>query len=78
GWAPIARAHPDVQPDSHLGLSVVAAVLAAGIVYCTLPAVGLLLFGEIVKGGLALCGAAACTAGVVLLLKRIGWARLVR
>jgi solute:Na+ symporter, SSS family len=77
GWGPVARAHPQVRPDGHLGLSVAAAVLAAGIVYCTLPAVGLLLFGELGKGALALGGAGACAAGVVLLLRRMGWGRVV-
>jgi len=77
GWGPVARARPEVQPDGHLGLSVAAALLAAGIVYCTLPAVGLLLFGEIGKGMLALGGAGACAVGVVLLMRRIGWGRVV-
>ena len=77
GWGPVARALPDVQPDRHLGLSILAALLAAGIVYCTIPAVGLLLFGEYGKGALALTGAAACAAGVVVVLRRIGWAQIV-
>jgi hypothetical protein len=55
---------------------VAAAVLAAGIVYFTLPAVGLLLFGEIGRGALALVGAAACAVGVVLLARRMGWDRI--
>jgi len=73
----MARARPEVQPDGHLGLSVAAAILAAGIVYCTLPAVGLLLFGELGKGMLALGGAAACAAGVVLLMRHMGWGQVV-
>jgi solute:Na+ symporter, SSS family len=77
GWGPMARAHPHVRPDGHLGLSVAAAILGAGMVYCTIPAVGLLLFGEVGKGALALGGAAACAAGVVVLLRRIGWGRVV-
>jgi Na+/proline symporter len=77
GWGPVARALPDVRPDRHLGLSILAALLAAGIVYCTIPAVGLLLFGEYGKGALALTAAAACAAGVVLVLRRIGWAQIV-
>ncbi len=77
GWGPVAHALPDVQPDRHLGLSLVAALLAAGIVYCTLPAVGLLLFGEFGRGALALTGAVACAIGVAVVLRRIGWARIV-
>jgi SSS family transporter len=76
GWKPVATLHPDVTSDDHLGLSVAAAVLAAGIVYFTLPAVGLLLFGEIGRGALALVGAAACAVGVVLLARRMGWDRI--
>ena len=77
GWGPVARALPDVRPDRHLGLSILAALLAAGIVYCTIPAVGLLLFGEYGKGALALAGAVACAGGVVVVLRRIGWAQIV-
>ena len=77
GWGPIAKATPDVRPDGKLGLSVVAAVLAAGIVYCTLPAVGLLLFGEYTRGILAVTGAAVCALGVGLVLRRIGWKQIV-
>ncbi len=78
GWRPIARTLPEVRGDGHLGLSVVAALLAAGIVYCTLPAIGLILFGSYGKGMLVLSGAVACAGGVVLLLRRIGWERVVR
>jgi SSS family transporter len=77
GWGPIAELAPEVRPDSQLGLSFAAALLAAGIVYCTIPAIGLLLFGEYARGALAMTGAAACAIGVGLVLKRIGWRRLV-
>ncbi len=73
GWRPVARSLPGVRADEHLGLSVVAALLAAGIVYCTLPAIGLFLFGEYGRGALALAGAVACAVGMVLCIKRIGW-----
>ncbi|HSW28042.1 MAG TPA: sodium:solute symporter family protein [Longimicrobiales bacterium] len=77
GWGPLARAHPGVEVDRHLGLSVAAAVLAAGIVYFTLPAIGFVLFGEYLKGALCFGGAAACAGVVVALVKRIGWGRVV-
>ncbi len=76
GWAPVATSAPDVRADRHLGSSVLAAVLAAGIVYCTLPAIGLFLFGDYWKGALASLGAFACAIGVILLVRRIGWARV--
>jgi Na+/proline symporter len=78
GWRPIAASVPETQPDRHLGLSLLAAVLAAGIVYCTLPAIGLMLFGAYLRGMLALAGAALCAVGVVLLIRRIGWEQMVR
>jgi Na+/proline symporter len=77
GWGPQARAHPEVQVDRRMGLSLAAAALAAGIVYCTLPAIGFLIFGAYGKAALAFGGAAVCAVGVVMLVKRIGWGRLV-
>ncbi len=76
GWKPVATLHRDVTSDDRLGLSLAAAVLAAGVVYFTLPAVGLLLFGEIGRGAVALVGATACAAGVLLLARQMGWERI--
>ena len=78
GWKPIAESAPDVRPDKHLGHSLAAAALAAGVVYCTLPAIGLFLFGEYARGALAALGALVCAMGVTLLLRRIGWGQMVR
>ncbi len=77
GWKRIADAQADVRPDQHLWLSIIAALLAAGVVYCTLPAIGLFLFGSYGRGALALIGAAACAGGVFALSRRIGWERVV-
>jgi len=78
GWRPIADSQPETQPDRHLGLSLVAALLAAGIVYLTLPTIGLFLFGEIGKAATTLAGAVVCALGVIAVLKRIGWEGVVR
>jgi hypothetical protein len=78
GWGPVARLSPETVPDSNLGASVVAALLAAGIVYLTLPAVGLLIFGEYARAAACLLGAGACAAGVFAALRRAGWEELVR
>ena len=78
GWGPVARLSPETVPDSNLGASVVAALLAAGIVYLTLPAVGLLIFGEYGRAAACLLGAGACAVGVFAALRRAGWAELVR
>jgi Na+/proline symporter len=77
GWRPQARRAPDVEPDRHLGLLLAAALLAAGIVYLTLPTVGLLIFGDYARATLLLAGAAACAVGVILLVRRVGWGRVV-
>ncbi len=78
GWRPVARDCPDVSADRNLGWSVLAALFATGVVYLTLPGVGLLIFGEVGRAALALAGAAACAIVVVLLLRRVGWATFVR
>ncbi|UCC49538.1 MAG: Na+:solute symporter [Gemmatimonadota bacterium] len=76
GWRPLARAAPDVEPDRHLGLLLLAAVFAAGIVYFTLPGIGLLIFGNYARSVWSLAGAAACAAGVMLLMRRVGWGQV--
>ncbi len=78
GWGPVARQSPETVPDRNLGASVVAALLAAGIVYFTLPAVGLLIFGDYGRAAACLLGAGACAVGVFAALRRVGWAELVR
>jgi hypothetical protein len=78
GWAPIAATRGDVEPDENLGGSIVAAILATGVVYFTLPAVGLLLFGETARGLACIGGALACGALAYLLVRNLGWERIVR
>ncbi len=46
GWKPIAARLPGVDVDRNLPQSLVAAVLATGVVYLTLPGIGHLLFGR--------------------------------
>ncbi|MDK2971105.1 MAG: solute:Na+ symporter, family [Candidatus Sumerlaeota bacterium] len=78
GWGPLAAKCPHVVRDKQLGLSLVCAGLGATLVYLTLPGVGLLLFGEWLKGLACLGGAAICAGGIVVLLNRTGWEKLVR
>ena len=66
-----------MKVDLGLRYSFAAALFAAGIVYCTLPAIGLIIFGEYGKGALALLGAAACAMGVAAMVRRTGWGSLV-
>ena len=77
GWKRIAALVPDVEPDQHLGLSILAALAASGIVYCTIPGIGLLIFGQ-VTGALGCFAGAAVFAGLVaILMKKIGWKNVV-
>ena len=78
GWKPFREARPDVDVDEHLGASIVAAFLATGIVYLTIPGVGLLLFGSTLRGMMALAGAAACGVFTYRLVLRMGWERVTR
>jgi Na+/proline symporter len=78
GWRPIARLAPDVVADKHLPLLLLAALLASGVVYLTLPGVGLLLFGDYAGSLLCIAGAVACAAGVVWVMRRVGWARVAK
>lgn len=73
GWKPIAEAMPEVKRDKDLGISIAAALLASGIVYLTLPGVGLVIFGSYGKATLCLLGAAACGVGVKVLMDRLTW-----
>jgi solute:Na+ symporter, SSS family len=78
GWGPIAAARPDVETDRHLIASIVAAFLATGVVYFTLPATGFFLFGNAAAGVLCSGGAIACGGLMYALVRRIGWERLAR
>ena len=73
GWAPMARAAPDIACDRHLGLSIIAALFAGGIVYLTLPGVGSLIFGQYPQAVLCLGSALGCGIMVNILIKKIGW-----
>ena len=77
GWKPIASLAPEVNVDRHLGLAVLAALIAAGMIYLTIPAIGMLLFGQYLQGMLCLLGAGICAVVVVMLTRRIGWENVV-
>ena len=70
-WKPVAARNPDVVVDQNLGLSLVAALCATGIVYSTLPAIGNLIFGHYTEA--LLCGAFAVAFGIAVawLMKRL-------
>jgi len=71
GWRPIAARAPDVAADRHLGISLLAALLATGIVFLMIPGVGLLIFGRYAPAATCIGGAIACALGVAWLMKKI-------
>lgn len=73
GWAPVAAEAPEVVPDRHLGLSIAAALAAAGLIYLTIPGVGMVIFGRYAEAAACFGGAAVCAVIVFLLMKKIGW-----
>jgi Na+/proline symporter len=78
GWGPLAKARPDVEPDRHLALSLAAALLATGVVYFTLPALGFFLFGDTASGLFCSGGALACGGLTYALARHLGWERIAR
>jgi solute:Na+ symporter, SSS family len=78
GWRRVARACPDVRADTGLRWSALAALFATGIIYLGLPGVGLLIFGDYARAALALGGAGLCAVVLTALMRRMGWAGLVR
>jgi hypothetical protein len=71
GWKPVAIDAPEVQQDTDLGISICGAILASGIVYLTLPAIGYLIFGHTSLAIGCLVGAACCAVGVGLILRKL-------
>ena len=71
GWRPVAMRNPDVKVDDDLGLSIIAALFATGIVYFTLPCIGNLIFRHYRVA--LLCGGAAvvCSLVVAVLVHRL-------
>ena len=67
----MAKANPEVFPDRHLGSSVVAALVAATMVYLTLPAIGYLILGQYALAVGCLLGAAVCAGVLKWLMGRI-------
>jgi Na+/proline symporter len=78
GWGPVAARMPHVKRDTGLMLSIACALLGAGIVYTVLPGVGLVLFGAYGKAAGCFVAAGACAGGIVWLLNRAGWEKIVR
>jgi Na+/proline symporter len=78
GWGPIASKLANVDVDRNLGKSAAAALLATGVVYLALPGIGFFLFGEARAAAASLGGALACGALAYLLVRNVGWEKIVR
>jgi len=70
-WGPVRLRNPDVEVDRDIGLSITAALFSTGIVYFTLPGIGLLIFGHYSQA--AGCGIAAvvCVVVVAFLVRKL-------
>jgi solute:Na+ symporter, SSS family len=77
GWAPVARTLPEVRPDTGLGRLTVDWLAGVVVVYCTLFAVGKLLFATYTEGLLYLAAAVAAGAVIMRHLSRRGFGTLV-
>ena len=75
GWKPIAKKCPNVEVDQDLGLSIVAALFAAGLVYSVLPLTGFLIFGDYSAAAYCIVVALFCAIVVAILGKKIAWGR---
>jgi Na+/proline symporter len=62
GWTPVARRHPDVEPDAGFARLWLDWLLGVAFVYLTLFGVGKLLVGRAALGAGLLVGAAAAAA----------------
>lgn len=77
GWGPIARLCPNVRADRNLGWSLLAAFVASGIIYGTLPGIGYIIFGEYLKAVLCFGAAILCGVLVAVIMRKIGWGQLI-
>ncbi len=71
GWKPIAAKEPDVVADRYLGYQILGALAASGIVYFTIPAVGLVIFQRFGEAGLCILGGLLCATIVSWVMKKI-------
>ncbi len=71
GWKPIANQEPDVDVDKNLGMSILAALFAAGLVYLTIPALGYFIFGQFSYGFVCLGLTVVCAVGVGWSIKKM-------
>jgi Na+/proline symporter len=62
-WKPVADRNRDIQQDKNVGLSIVGALSATGIVYSVLPCIGNIIFQH--YGEAAICGGAALFFAVI-------------
>ncbi|HLT46738.1 MAG TPA: sodium:solute symporter family protein [Rubricoccaceae bacterium] len=62
GWRRVARSHPDLRPDEHLGRLALRWLLGCALVYAALFGMGWLLFGRTMTGLVALVVAALLLA----------------
>lgn len=77
GWDVIAKHHPDVEPDQHMGTQIVNWIVGCLMVYTTLFGVGYILFGQLLAGLGCLAAAGLAAAILYINLKRHGFEKVV-
>jgi solute:Na+ symporter, SSS family len=78
GWKPVAKEAPGVKCDKNLGLSIIAALFAAAIVYLVLPGVGFIIFKKYSYALMCFAGAGVCGLFVAMLMNKIGWEEIAK
>lgn len=71
GWKPIAAQARDVKPDRHFGISIMGALIASGIVYSLLFAIGRLIFLDYGNAALGFGLAAICSVIVFFIVRKV-------
>ena len=71
GWKPIAAEELKVVQDKDLGISILGAFFASGIVYLTLPGIGYLIFGHTTAAIGCIVGAFLCAGAVSVILRKL-------
>ena len=72
GWGPIAAANPDIQVDKHIGLSIIAAMVASLGVFFVLGAIKYLIFFNASWLAITLGATFTCFYIVMILMRKIG------
>jgi SSS family solute:Na+ symporter len=77
-WKRIQKKAPDVKPDRGLQWNMLAWLVGAVLIYCSLFSIGKLLMGQTAAGLVFLAGAIACAAIIYAIFNKFGWEKVAR